>query len=131
VQTDRTADSIKEVIKEYREYLSSRPATADELQKSVLNTVRSLPGEYETMAAVQGAVSGIVQYGRPDNYVETIKPKYEALKVADIQAAAKAELKPEQFTWIVVGDLAKVEDSIRKLNLGDVTVIDADGNKVR
>ena len=131
VQTDRTADSIKEVIKEYREYLSSRPATAEELQKSVLNTVRSMPGEYETMAAVQGAVSGIVQYGRPDNYVETIKPKYEALKVADIQAAAKAELKPEQFTWIVVGDLAKVEDSIRKLNLGEVTVVDADGNKVR
>ncbi|NQD38651.1 insulinase family protein [Permianibacter sp. IMCC34836] len=131
VQTDKTADSIKEVLNEYRDYVGKRPATSEELQKSVMNTVRSMPGEYETMGAVQGAVSGIVQYGRPDDYVQSIKPKYESLTVADIQAAAKTNLKPEQFTWIVVGDLSKVEDSIRQLNLGEVTVIDADGNKIR
>jgi len=131
VQTDKTAESINEVLKEYREYVGARPASAEELQKSVMNTVRSLPGEYETMAAVQGAVSGIVQFNRADDYVQSIKPKYESLKVADIQSAAKDTLKPEQFTWVIVADLGKVEESIRQLKLGEVTVIDVDGNKVR
>ncbi len=131
VQTDKTAESVKEVIKEYRDLLGSKPVTAAELEKSVLNAVRALPGAYETAGAVQGTLSWMVQYQRPDNYVETLKGRYEAIKLDDVNAAAKATLKPEQFTWVIVGDLAKIEQGVRDLKLGEVTVLDVDGNKLR
>jgi hypothetical protein len=35
------------------------------------------------------------------------------------------------MTWVIVGDLSKIEAPVRALNLGEVQVIDADGNPVK
>src|SRR5690606_2652565 len=43
VQTDRTADSIREIRRELDAYLGDAPATAAEIDKIQLNNVRSLP----------------------------------------------------------------------------------------
>ena len=45
------------------------------------------------------------------------------------QAAAKA-IDPKALTWVIVGDLAKIEQPVRALNLGTVQVIDNDGRPV-
>ena len=50
---------------------------------------------------------------------------------ANVQAMAKDTLKPDQMTWVIVGDLAKIESEVRALKLGEVKVVDADGNPVR
>lgn len=131
VQTDKTKESVVEVRKELRDYVSARPSTEAELRKSVMNTVRSLPGEYETSAAVMGALANIVTYERPDNYVELIKPTYDQLTLGAVQQMAKDALKPDQMIWIIVGDLAKIESGIRGLDLGKVQVLDVDGKPVR
>jgi zinc protease len=34
------------------------------------------------------------------------------------------------MTWVVVGDLSKIEKPVRALGFGEVTVIDADGKVV-
>jgi zinc protease len=44
---------------------------------------------------------------------------------------AAATLKPYALTWVVVRDLKQIEAKVRVLNFGEVTVIDADGNKLR
>ena len=38
---------------------------------------------------------------------------------------------PLLLVWIVVGDRAKVESGIRELNVGEMHLIDADGNAVK
>ena len=43
---------------------------------------------------------------------------------------AACPLKPEALTWVVVGDLSKIEAGVRALNLGEVQVVDADGKPV-
>jgi hypothetical protein len=43
--------------------------------------------------------------------------------------AAKA-IHPDALTWVVVGDLSKIEQPVRALDLGEVTVVDADGKPV-
>ena len=35
------------------------------------------------------------------------------------------------MTWVIVGDLAKIGDGVRALDLGPVQVIDADGKAVK
>jgi zinc protease len=38
---------------------------------------------------------------------------------------------PDKLIWVVVGDRAKVESGIRELNLGELHLLDADGNAVK
>jgi zinc protease len=131
VQSDKTVESIREVAREAREYVGKRPATADELAKIKARDVRRLPGQFETAGAVMGALSGIVLYERPDDYVQTLRARVERQSLPGIQAVAREVLKPDALTWVIVGDLARIEAPIRKLNLGEVKVLDADGNVVR
>ena len=50
--------------------------------------------------------------------------------MADINAIAERILRPEKMIYVVVGDRAQIEKGIRELNLGDVQLLDADGNTV-
>lgn len=130
VQIDKTAESIAETRREIAEYATGqRPATQAEIDKVVANELRSQPGAYETASAVMGTLGGIVRYGRPDNWVQVRNEQVAAFTPAQAAAAAKA-LDPNALTWVVVGDLSQIEAPIRALNLGEVTVLDADGKKV-
>jgi zinc protease len=125
VQTDKTVESIEELTLELRSFLDDRPPTADELERNVKNSVRSLPGQFETGGAVLGALLSNQRFGRPDDYVTSLKDKYEALDVADLEAAAAETIHPQSMTWMIVGDLEKIEQPIRDMNLGDVKIITA------
>jgi len=130
VQTDKTADSIKELTREFGEFLSTRPATVDELNKSVRNNVNSLPGQFETANAVLGALLSNDRFGRSDDYVTTLKSRYESVGLEAVQGAAEEVLHPENLTWLIVGDREKIEQQVRDLGLGEVSILDADGNVV-
>jgi predicted Zn-dependent peptidase len=131
VQTDKTAESASELLREAKDVIGPRPLTDEEIRKIKLGDVRSMPGDYQTTGAVLGAMNGIVVYGRPDDYVQTLKPRIEAQSDAAVQAAAVEIIKPDALTWVIVGDLKKIEKSVRALNLGEVKVLDAEGKVVR
>ena len=114
-----------------RAVIGDKPLTADEIAKIKDQRIRALPGSYETTSAVLGAISGIVQYDRPDDYVQTLKSKLEAVTPAAAETAIKEIVNPAAMTWVIVGDLGKIEAPVRALKLGDVQVIDADGNPVK
>ncbi len=131
VQTDKTAESIREILVESRAITGERPPTAAEIDKIKVRRVRALPGSFETTAAVLGVLAGNALYGRPDDYVATLKADIEAQKDADVAAAAREVIRPDGYTWVVVGDLAKIEAPVRALELGEIKVLDADGRIVR
>jgi predicted Zn-dependent peptidase len=131
VQTDKTAESLAEILREAREVIGPRPLTHAEIARIKAGDVRSMPGEYQTTSSVLAAMTGIVLYDRPDDYVQTLKSRIEAQTDAAVQAAASEVIRPDALTWIVVGDLGKIEPAIRKLAIGEVQVIDADGKVVR
>jgi predicted Zn-dependent peptidase len=127
VQIDKTAPALQEMVREIGEYTDGKaPATQAEVDKVKASEIRGLPGSYETARAVLGEIGDIVEYGRPDDYVARNAAELKALTPAQVAAAAKG-IDPSALTWVVVGDLSKIEQSIRALKLGEVTVIDADG----
>ncbi|QYR52995.1 M16 family metallopeptidase [Lysobacter soyae] len=130
VQTDKTAESLAEMVKEVNWIRNDKPLTQAEQDKINNNAIRAMPGQYETIDAVMSTLVGNQLYDRPDNYVQTLKGELEAQKLESINAAAKEIIHPDSLTWVVVGDLSKIEAGVRALNLGEVTVIDADGNPV-
>jgi hypothetical protein len=62
--------------------------------------------------------------GKPDNYYETLAPEYRSLTQAKLDAAARAALDPKGFTWIVVGDAAKIRPQLDKLGM-PIEVVEA------
>jgi predicted Zn-dependent peptidase len=131
VQTDKAVDSLRELRREFDEYVSTRAATSEEVARVIANDVRALPGSFETAAAVRSAVTGILLYDRPDDWVRTLKARTEAQTVESVNAAARSVIRPSAMTWVVVGDLSKIEQGIRELGIGEVSVLDADGKVVR
>jgi hypothetical protein len=57
------------------------------------------------------------------------KARNEAMTPDAVQAAASL-IRPQALTYVVVGDLGKIQVPVRALNLGPVQVLDADGKPV-
>ncbi|HET9033237.1 MAG TPA: pitrilysin family protein [Dokdonella sp.] len=131
VQTDKTAESAAEVLKEARAIIGDKPITEAEIDKIKAKRIRALPGSFETTGSVLGVLSGSALYNRPDNYVTTLKARMQSQKQADIEAAAREVIQPDTLTWVIVGDLKQIEKPVRALKLGEVKVLDADGKVVR
>jgi len=131
VQTDKTASALAELVKESRDLVGARPLTHEEIAKVKMSNVRAMPGQYESVGAVLGAVQQIVVYHRPDDYVQTYKHRVEAQTDAEINAAAKEVVHPDALTWVVVGDRAQIEKPVRALNIGALQVLDADSKPVQ
>lgn len=131
VQTDKTKESVSEMQKELREILKDRVLTADEAEMARSSMTLTLPGQWETNQAVSGAITDLVQYGLPMNYWETYAGRVKAAVVNDLNKAAVDVIRPNAYVWVVVGDRAKIEQGVRDLNIGDVSLLDADGNPVK
>ena len=128
VQSDKTADAVREIRSELMGIVGDRPATADELSRAKASETLTLPGRWETAGAILGSISDIAEYGLPDDYFATYPAKVEALTLAAVNQAAKDVIHPDKVVWIVVGDRAKIEQGLRDLDIGPVREIDADGN---
>ncbi|MBN6104891.1 insulinase family protein [Xanthomonas sp. CFBP 8703] len=131
VQTDKTAESAAEILKEAKAVVGDKPLTAEEIAKIKNQRIRALPGSFETTGAVLGAVESIVQYGRPDDYVQTLKTRLEGIDQTAAEAAIKEIVAPQAMTWVIVGDLKQIEAPVRALKLGEVQVLDSDGQPVK
>jgi zinc protease len=130
VQTDKTADSMREMLKELRDLTGARQPTEKEIRFAKDTLVRSLPGENETSSQVANSYVDILTYGLPDTYLNDFVGEVEALTPQQLQAAGTELVHPEALTWIIVGDLASIEANVRALDLGEVKVLDTDGHVV-
>jgi predicted Zn-dependent peptidase len=131
VQIDKTAEATAELARELRDYVGARPASAEEIARARNNDIRGLPAQFETSAAVLGAIGSIVRYGHPDDHIQTLKARLEAQTDDGVRAAAREVLHPDALTWVIVGDLGKIEAPIRALKLGEVQILDTDGRPRR
>jgi len=130
VQSDRTAESISELLDEFKRFLDDEPAAVEELTRVFRSSAFSLPGQYETSAAVLGALQANERFGRPDDYVETLKTRYQAVSLENIQGAAEQVLHPDQITWVIVGDRSQIEVGLRKLGIAELEFMNSDGDPV-
>ena len=132
VQTDRTADAMAEIDKEIDGIRGGgdRPPTAEELARVKDQRTLTLPGRWETNRAVMADVVEMVRFGLPDDHWETYAGTVRALDLDDVAAEADRFLQPDRLIWVVVGDRARIEESVRALGLGEVRFLDADGNRI-
>ncbi len=117
VQSNRTGESIQVLMDQYRGFLTDRGVTPAERERIVNANVRQLPGQFETSAAVLNALRSNALFGRPDDYWETLGPRYETLSPDQLDAEARRLLGQAAFTWVVVGDASVVRPQLESLGL--------------
>jgi zinc protease len=131
VQGDKTAPSMAEIAREIREFVTSRPASSDEVETTKKRNTLSLPGRWETAGAVARDIAEIVRFHLPEDYWSHYAELVDELDATKVDAAAERVLAPNRLTWVVVGDLSKIEREVVDLQLGPVTVLDTEGNVLR
>ena len=130
VQTDKTKEAIVELQKELRGIVGERPIEPDELSRAKASLTLTLPGSWETMGAVAFSIGEIVAFGLDDRYFDTYADKVLAQTAASVTAAAARTVQPDHLVWVIVGDRARIEPALRELQLGEIHLVDADGNAV-
>ncbi|MFV8781747.1 M16 family metallopeptidase [Microbulbifer sp. SA54] len=123
VQTDKTAPAMRELLKEYREFLSSRPVKDSELSDYIDDEVLKQSARFQTKGQLLSSIAWQVEKGLPPEYIAEYPQRVGALSKDQVEAAARQYLFPDQFTWVVVGDLSKIQKEIEALNIGPVEVL--------
>ncbi len=131
VQTDKTKESMQEMLKELTQYIGDKPPTEVEFDKVQKNAVMQLPGVWETNGSVLSALQSSIEYDRGINYLNDYPAMLQHLTLTDIREAALKVDKPKNLTWVIVGDRSKIEKGIKELNLGPIKYIDTEGNEVK
>ncbi|WP_336985839.1 pitrilysin family protein [Altererythrobacter aquiaggeris] len=117
VQSDRTGDAIKLLQEEMTAFPASRPVGQEELQRVTDGNIRGLPNRFETNAQVLRAIIDNWNLGRPDNYYTTLAAVYRGLDATALNTNATRFLRPDQLTYVIVGDRSVIEPQLSGINL--------------
>jgi zinc protease len=117
VQADKTGASIAALLGHYHDFLGQKGTSAEEYDRVIGGNIRELPGRFETSGQLLGAIESNSLFNRPDSYYGTLASKYKRMTASEMDKAIRQILKPDQFTWVVVGDAAKVTPQLESLGL--------------
>jgi predicted Zn-dependent peptidase len=124
VQTDKTADALKEFFNELNGIL--QPAASDELARAKNYISLRFPERFETTEDISARLEELLVYHLADNYYSSYVQNIQAVTAADVQRVAREYVTPARFAVVVVGDRQAIEPGIRALDLGPITAITPD-----
>jgi len=130
VQTDKTGESMAEILRELVDIREPRPPEALELARVVDQQTLTLPGRWETIDAIADSIGEILRFGFADDYWQSYPGAVRALELGDVRTAARREIVPGALTWVIVGDRAKIEAEIDALGIAPIQLLDVDGTSV-
>jgi predicted Zn-dependent peptidase len=121
VQTDKTAEALKEFFNEFAAIL--KPIPEDELVKAKNYVALGFPAEFESTGDLAQKLEEQVVHSLPDEYFPSYIRSVVQVTGAGVEKAATTYIQPDKFAVVVVGDRKVIEQGIRALNLGPVEVL--------
>lgn len=119
VQTDATAESVEDVLREIADMGGDRPITADELARAQAALVRGFPRGFETAEQISRAMCQLALYDLPDDYFDLFVPRVKAVTGGAVTSAAATYLPSREMEIVVVGDRERILPSLLRLGLGE------------
>ncbi|MDE2341512.1 MAG: insulinase family protein, partial [Alphaproteobacteria bacterium] len=117
VQADKTGAAIGEILSQIRGFVGTKPITAEETTRFTTAYIRALPGEFERSSAVMSALRNIILLDRPDDYYVSLPARFTAMTPATLEAAARANIHPDQLVISIAGDAKAVQPQVSNLGL--------------
>lgn len=98
----------------------------DERDVAVQNLVGVAPLKYETAAAVASTLADQVEQHLPDDYQATLYRQLAATGTVEATAAVVNAFPVDRLVTVLVGDAAQIEEPVRALGIGEVSVVRAE-----
>jgi len=124
VQTDVTADAVREMLGQLDAMRASEPPM-EELRDVRDFLVGVFPLRFETTGGVATAIEPVAMYGLADDYWQTYRAHLEAVGPADVHRVARELVRPDEFLILIVGDATKVRESVDAGGFAAVEVVKA------
>ncbi|MFH8788819.1 M16 family metallopeptidase [Streptomyces roseoverticillatus] len=103
--------------------LAAEGLTDEERDSAVQNLVGVAPLKYETAAAVAGTLADQVEQHLPDDFQARLYERLAGTGTVEATAAVVNAFPVDRLVTVLVGDAAQIEEPVRALGIGDVTVI--------
>src|SRR5712691_4195114 len=126
-QTDKTAESLSELLNELTGMLKEIPA--DELARAKDDIALHFPKTFEATGRISSrlqALESLVVYGLPDDYYSKYVPAIQAVGAVDVQRMAQQYIQPDNLAIVIVGDRKTIGPPIRALNVGSIKEVSID-----
>ena len=127
VQTDKTSESITEFAGELKGLAGARPITADELETAKDRRVRGYAQQFESLGRIADQLANLWAWGLPPTELQREYDAAAKVTLDQVLAASRKHVAPASAGLLLVGDRTKIEDGVRKLGLGEIVLLDAEG----
>jgi zinc protease len=125
VGLENTAESLNEIIKEIEKIREG--VSTEELEFAKSSLIRKFPSNFESFSQIAANIIGQVIHSLPDNYFETYLEEVNKVTLDRIILAAAENLKTENLTTVVVGDIRKLLPQLEKTWQGKLYELDING----
>ncbi|MFE6802019.1 M16 family metallopeptidase [Streptomyces sp. NPDC057681] len=122
VDTPNTGPALDDLWKVLRT-LAAGGLTDAERDVAVQNLVGVAPLKFETAAAVAGTLADQVEQHLPDDFQAEMYRRLAATGTVEATAAVVSAFPTDRLVTVLVGDAAKIEEPVRALGIGEVTVV--------
>jgi zinc protease len=119
VQSDVTADAVRESLAELAAIRGERPVTRHELELGRAGLTRGYPRNFETADQIGRAAAQLALYDLPDDYFTTFVSRILSLTESEITDAARRHIDPSRLAAVIVGDRDKAGPELASLGLGE------------
>ncbi|MFB7161880.1 M16 family metallopeptidase [Streptomyces sp. NPDC056242] len=122
VDTPNTGPALDDLWKVLRT-LAAEGLTDAERDVAVQNLVGVAPLKFETAAAVAGTLADQVEQHLPDDFQAQMYRRLAATGTVEATAAVVSAFPMDRLVTVLVGDAAQIEELVRALGIGEVTVV--------
>jgi len=120
--------ALIEFMKELRGIAGGRPITDEELASAKDSLVQVVPGQFASVAGVNGVITTIWTQGLPADYYQQLGKNVAAVTKADVIRVAKQYIDLDHLAIVIVGDRATIEAPLKATGIAPIVAVDIDGN---
>lgn len=124
VDTDHTAESLDLILTAMRDIAGPKPVTDAELSSLRKTAACIFPAQFESNSDVADLMLDIDLDKLPLDYWNQYLAGLQAVDSAQVVQAAKSYLHPDDALIVIVGDRKKIEQPLRDLKLGEITIVE-------
>jgi zinc protease len=121
----KTDSALLEFMKELNGIRQAVPA--DELTRAKRYLQLQLPGNFETTQQIGAALVPVALYNLPLDYYNNYVQNIEGVTQADVNRVAQQYVNPGSLAIVIVGDRRVVEQGLKSVNVGPISIRDMSG----
>ena len=130
VQTDKTTESVAELIRELDELATSRPVTAEELSMAQESRIRGYAQQFESLSRITQQVGELWAFRLPMSEMQREIEAVRGMTVEGVSRAIGNYVKPDAAALLLVGDVDRIEPGLRRIGR-ELVLLDVEGNRIR